>query len=382
MRIILLGAARSIHCKKIANGLAARGHDVAILSLPKHAPDREGLSDAVTLLRLPRDHYVMQQKAVREALQQFRADICYAHYATGYGLMLRESGVHPCVLAIWGSDVYDVPTKSPLHRWMVQRNLRFPDALFSTSHVMARRAKTLVNRPYRVTPFGVDLSRFSPVESGASAVMNATISEERIDKKPLDVGFLKAFYPQYSPLDVLQAFERLNRDEQIRTCFTPHLHLAGDGPQEAELKSWVNAHGLSEVVTFYGRIPHEQAPDFLRRLMIYVSSSTSESFGVSAVEAMACGIPVVVSDVDGFREVTDEGRVAHMVPCRDSEAIYRAMCDIVEQPEKTQRLCAAALERVRERYDWESNLTNIEEGLEAVVSGADEESVAEGGDVE
>ncbi|MDY6086356.1 MAG: glycosyltransferase [Peptoniphilaceae bacterium] len=430
MRIVLLGSARSIHCQKIANGLSARGHAVTVLSLPRHSAGREGYADGVALETLPRDSYFFQGKAVRDALRAARCDVCYAHYATGYGTLLRASGFHPSVLAVWGSDVYDVPQKSPLHRAIVKRNLRFPDALFSTSHAMARRAQTLVDRPYRVTPFGVDLTRFVPMpETGSpntsvpqaqatraaspdtsapqtqatraaspntsapqaqatraassNTAASQTTSAQTSAPQTLHIGFMKGLYPKYGPQDVLQAFMTLTQTPAVTEKYeTLYLHLVGDGPQEAELKAWAADHGLSDVVTFHGRIPHESVPDMLRSLSLYVAPSTldSESFGVSAVEAMACGVPVVVSDVDGFREVTDDGRVARMVPRQDPDALAAAMADAVLDREKTAALCAAALIRVRERYDWGQNLTNIENGLQDVADGIAEAAVAEGGD--
>ncbi len=66
--------------------------------------------------------------------------LLHAHYATGYGLLARLSGFRPLLTSIWGTDVYDFPAISPLHRWLLRGNLAAATAIASTSQCMARQA--------------------------------------------------------------------------------------------------------------------------------------------------------------------------------------------------------------------------------------------------
>lgn len=92
------------------------------------------------------------------------AEIVNVHYATGYGLLMRRSKVHPTILSVWGSDVYDSPESNSLFKKMVEKNLFAADAVASTSHIMAGRVHDFFGyeKPITVTPFGVDTVRFSP----------------------------------------------------------------------------------------------------------------------------------------------------------------------------------------------------------------------------
>ena len=85
----------------------------------------------------------------------------------------------------------------------------------------------------------------------------------------------------------------------------------------------------------------------------------SESFGVVAVEAMACGCPVVTSDADGFTEVVDNGKTGFIVPKRNPEATAEAIQRFVDHPELREIMGVAGRQRVLDLYNWNDNVDTM-----------------------
>src|SRR5690606_35214533 len=91
-------------------------------------------------------------------------DLVNAHYASGYGTTARFAGFAPTLLSVWGSDVFDFPMKSPLHRWWMRGNLMAATRVASTSHAMAAQTRRIAPElgDIAVTAFGVETDRFAP----------------------------------------------------------------------------------------------------------------------------------------------------------------------------------------------------------------------------
>lgn len=87
----------------------------------------------------------------------------------------------------------------------------------------------------------------------------------------------------------------------------------------------------------------------------------SESFGVAAVEAMACGIPVIASDADGFKEVIEDGITGILVPKGDIDAIAESMYKLMHNDKLRKQMGQAGVQHVKKLYDWDNNVNNMEE---------------------
>lgn len=337
MRVLLVGAASSVHLLRWANALAGRGHEVHVAT--QHAP-LAGYGGGVTLHRLPHlagAGYLFNRFALRRLVDRIVPDVVNAHYASGYGTLAVKPAGAPLVLNVWGSDVYEFPDASPLHRWLLRRNLRRADAVVSTSEVMARRTARVCPglMPITVVPFGVDTQRFAPRPAAHDALV---------------VGTVKALAPKYGIDLLLRAFARLSagRMEPVR------LRIVGDGPERSALGQLAAALGIQGRVDFVGAVPHDQVPDELNRLDVYVALSRthSESFGVAVIEASACGLPVVVSEAGGLPEVVERDGTGFIVPMEDDQAAAERIAELLADAALRARMGAAGRQRVVERYGW------------------------------
>ena len=125
-----------------------------------------------------------------------------------------------------------------------------------------------------------------------------------------------------------------------------------------DLKNLCRQKGIENLVTFTGKIPQEQVPDYHNMMDVYVSLSIddSESFGVAALESSACSNPVVVSDVSGFIETTKDGLTGLIVPRKNKEAAADAIEKIICNKEFAKNLGENGRKNVEENYNWETNL--------------------------
>lgn len=340
--ILLLSAGSSIHTIRWANAFVERGRTVHLVT--QHEPIH-GLSAAVHVWRLPHHKglgYLLNGGRLRRLIARIRPDVVNAHYATGYGTLARAVGAVPLVLNVWGSDVFDFPAMSAVHRAMVQRNLRRADAVVSTSEVMARRTRELCPglRSLTVIPFGVETDRFSPrvstVEPGTEVV----------------IGTVKTLAPKYGIDTLIDAFARTLA--RTHSPINLRLRLVGGGGERPRLEAMAQRLGIQDRVAFVGAVDHARVPDELRKLDIYaaLSREDSESFGVAVIEASACGLPVVVTNVGGLPEVVETGYTGFVVPKEDPAAAADRMVELVNDAALRQRMGAEGRHFVQQRYEW------------------------------
>ncbi|MNY03816.1 D-inositol 3-phosphate glycosyltransferase [compost metagenome] len=350
-RLVLLADASNVHTVKWAREFAARAWDVHVLSLlPAEIPGVE-----VHRLQPPpvgKIGYLALIGEARALVRRLRPDLVHAHYATSYGLLGALAHHRPFVISVWGSDVYDFPTKSPLHRALLAWNLRQADAVTSSSHAMAEAAAPLIpSRTIEVVPFGVDLAGFGP----ATPHEGSTIGCAKI---------LEAHYGQEHLIRAVRLLRDRRPDRPVR------LLLAGEGDQRDALAALIASLRLEEVVQLVGRLPHDQMPEFLRSLSIFAMPSLSESFGVAAVEAAACGLPVVASRVGGVGEVVLDGETGMLVPPADPEALAQALSRLLDDPALRVAMGERGRAHVARCFDWQRNADAMEAVYERLLAAA------------
>lgn len=354
MKVSLLASGASIHTIRWANGLSAAGIKVHLIS--QH-PVMEGLSAKVTTHVLPFygvTGYFLMVPRLRKLLAQIQPDLVNAHFASGYGTTGRLVNYRPWLLSVWGSDVYDVPYKSFLHRLLVVSNLKAADAVASTSHCMAAHTRNLVSglKDIAITPFGVDCENFRPMPS-------TVISQE---SEPFVIGTVKTLSQKYG-IDILIRAFALARQALLQTdaamAARLRLRIVGSGPDGPTLQRLAVQLHVDDVVEFVGYVPHSNIPKELNKLHVYAAFSRQESFGVAAIEAGAVGLPVVVSDAGGLPEVVLHGKTGLVVPKENPQAAAQALLELINDPDMRKRLGDAGRAHVLENYSWDACVKNM-----------------------
>ncbi len=177
---------------------------------------------------------------------------------------------------------------------------------------------------------GVDEMRFAPAER--SPVAGRMV-----------VGGVGRLIPRKG-FDVLVAAAAVLRKRFSQARFA----VAGYGPEEAHLRQLLAREGLS--ASFELRGATSEVPAFLRTLDVFVAPSREEGFGISVVEAMSCGLPVVASDVGGIPDIIQSGRNGLLVEKENPAALAAAVGRILDEPAFARQLGAAARRTVVERF--------------------------------
>lgn len=353
MKILLLSDTYSEHTEKWALSLANRGLHIGIFSFNKAAYEwynhpnitiffepESKINAESTVTKLA---YLKYVSILKKIIRHFNPDVLHAHYATSYGLVGALSGFHPFVISSWGTDVMKFPHKNFVAKSILKYNFRQADRLCATSNVIREYIAKISPKDVSVIPFGIDTERFKPAKQ-----------ESPFGKDQFVIGCIKSLESIYKIDILMRAFYDL-----LRLHPNVRLLIIGEGSQEQKLKQLATELELGKRVMFTGRVPYHEIPYHYNMLDALVNISEYESFGVSVAEAMACGVPVVVSNVGGLAEIVERDEIGLRVPVNDVEATTQALKLLVEDPDLCKRLAEQGRKHVLQKYNWSKNLDDM-----------------------
>jgi glycosyltransferase involved in cell wall biosynthesis len=362
LKVALLAGISSIHTTRWANALSERGYDIHLITQHRGG---DVVFANVKVHYLPFQGnigYFLNVPFLRALLKKLKSALMHAHYASGYGMLGRLSGFHPYVLSVWGGDVYDFPYESPLKMRLLQKNLRGADLIASTSHVMAKQTHKICKglSTISVTPFGIDTGSFKP---------DATKKKSDV----ITIGTVKTLAFKYGIDTLIQGFAEARTslmESDERTASKLRLLIVGGGEDRDSLERLVDSLNISDVTEFTGAVPYALVPDYLNRLDIYVAASRldSESFGVAILEASACALPVVVTDVGGLPEVVDVDVTGKIIERDNHIALAKAIEELIIDEKLRKGIGQAGLQRVLDHYTWENSVSIMEDVYQRAIS--------------
>jgi glycosyltransferase involved in cell wall biosynthesis len=233
-------------------------------------------------------------------------DLVHAHWLPESGWMAAREGLQPLICSAWGSDVLGV---RGLGRHRAQLALNRSRLVFADSEHLARATRELTDVPVEVVRWGLDLERFSPGDKTAARRALGLDHDG-----PLIVS-VRGLEPLYNPELLLEAFALVRRHQ-------PGARLLLKSPDERvppRVSSVIERLGLGQAVAVLGNLPVERMPDVYRSADVVVSIPSSDSSPRSVWEALACGRPVVVSDLPWAREELEHGRNALLTRLESTE---------------------------------------------------------------
>jgi phosphatidylinositol alpha-mannosyltransferase len=190
--------------------------------------------------------------------------------------------------------------------------------------------------PLRVIPNGVDVDRFDPRPAPIRHLRDGAVN----------VLFVGRLEPRKGLRELLRGYEYMKqRVPQSR------LVIVGDGPRRARVESYISGHRLRDVV-MAGYVPDSVLPRYYASADIFCSPATgSESFGIVLLEAMACGLPIVATEIAGYLSVVEPGNDAITVRPKGWAELGAALTLLARDEHLRRRMGAAGLEKAR-RYSW------------------------------
>lgn len=190
-----------------------------------------------------------------------------------------------------------------------------------------------------------------------------------IDIVGIDVA-LEASVPKMSEIAdnlkekiVIGAVARLSREKGIdiliealakvkKVLGNAHLLIVGDGDQLSYLKSSACNLKIEDSITWTGKLPWDEAMGYIKLMDVVAVPSRYEGFGLSAVEAMACGKPVVASRVDGLPEAIQDGMTGTLVLPENSSELASALIELLKNKERRQKIGNAARKYIEQNYSY------------------------------
>ncbi|GBC78804.1 N-acetyl-alpha-D-glucosaminyl L-malate synthase [bacterium HR09] len=324
--------------------MARRGHQVHFICYA--LPYRLGRVPAgVTFHEVTFPSYpLFQHPPYSLALASHMADVAshhglellHVHYAIPHAvsaLLAKEimGGGPKLVVTLHGTDITVVgadPAFLPVVRWALEK----ADAVTAVSQALAQETREVIGtrREIQVIPNFVDLSRCDP---SLQAAYRRRLSP---DGAPVLVH-ASNFRPVKRVLDVVEVFRGVH--EKL-PC---HLAMIGDGPDRPAAERAVREAGLAPWVDFLGNVsPVEGA---LGAGDVFLLPSEQESFGLAALEAMACGVPVVATGVGGLPELVTHGSGGFLFPVGDVEGMAAQVTALLQDPQELLKQKRLARER-------------------------------------
>jgi phosphatidylinositol alpha-mannosyltransferase len=336
------------HVRQLAIRLRDRGHDVLVVA-PAFGGPREPFVRAVGRpIRIPYNESVAPvaptpgaRGRVRAALRAFRPDVVHAHepLVPGVGMFAVRATDRPAVGTFHAFAERSVlfSAAAPLLRPLWRRL----DARVAVSEAAAAFVRGRFGEGgLRVIPNGVEVDLFAAGDPAPLPEGRRVLFVNRLDRRK---GF---------PL-MVEAFRRLVAERPDAL-----LVVAGDGRDRAAVRD-VPA-GVRGRVVMLGAVDHEDLPPYHAACEVFCAPATGrESFGIVLVEAMAAGLPVVASDIPGYREVARDGVEGILVPPRDPGALAGALDRVLGDTELAAALGAAGRDRAR-RYSWDAVAGEVE----------------------
>ncbi len=351
-RLLLLGNATQAHLKRWAAYFSDNGYDVFTLSL-------ERATDFPTRYRkcwvpglLPGFiRYPLAVPQVRDVVATFKPDIINAHFLPNYGVIAALIRKKPWILSTWGSDIMMLPEKSPFHMKRTRYVLERASFITSDAEVMTKRLTELGVSHGRIltVPFGVDLSVFTP-RGG-----------EGISDKPRIVSCRKLEHV-YNVRTLIEAFPIVKAELPDAA-----LTIAGDGSQKKKLVGLAQETGYRDDILFVGDVDHDKLPALLREHNIYVSTALSDTTSVSLLEAMACGLYPVVTNIPANRDWIVDGTNGTRVPPSNPDELAGAI--IAAWRDMPSRIAAKNHNEgiIKKRADWHQNMALVNELFQRII---------------
>jgi N-acetyl-alpha-D-glucosaminyl L-malate synthase BshA len=210
-----------------------------------------------------------------------------------------------------------------------------------------------VAKPIQVIPNFVDVSAFSR----ARGRHDRSVIGQAGEKTLLHVS---NFRPVKRPLDVVRIFDRVAREVPGAV-----LLMVGEGPERASAQALARRLGLAERIRFLGR--QDRIEEVTAVADVFLLPSELESFGLSALEAMACGVPVVGSDAGGLPEVVKHTETGFLLPVGDIDGMAARTIEILQDEQHWQALSAASRRRASALFGAEQIVGEYERFYEQVL---------------
>lgn len=362
MKICYVSGILSIHDKRFLDKFIENGYETHVVSFSENTLEpREGiyfhhfylkstnLFKNVILLR-----YIFflwrtykQISMLKNLLKQIKPDILHGGWIPVDGFFSALSGLKPFILIPWGSDILILPKNSFMWKIVTKYTIKKSTMIICDCEYVKKEIIKISNYPENkiiVFPFGIDLNKFNTAVNGQDIRRKLGWLDKKI------VIIASSLSPVYGIEFFLRALEeiiRLEKDVRVVIC--------GQGPLKSDFEDFIKKHNLANNVFFAGTIPNDEMPAYYNAADIYMAPSLNAGTSLSLLEAMACGLPVIVSDIPSNMEWIKDGYNGYVVPKQDTVLLAHKTITLLKDRPLREDFGLINAKIAQERANWNNN---------------------------
>ncbi len=354
MRVLYFTKDYTPHDYRFLEALARTSHQVFFLRLEARtaAPEDRPLPSNIEWIRWPGGATTPRYRntfyrllALKEILRQLKPDIVHAGPIQPVAYLVARSGFKPLVSMSWGYDLLQEAHKNQWMQAITRFTLAHSDMLIGDCQTVRQVAIRLGISDERVVtfPWGVDLNHFTPSAESSEAATFVMIST-------------RSWEEGYGIETIAQAFTLVHQRH-------PHtrLMMLGNGSKASQVKEMLARGGVlkndgaPQPIVFPGVVRFDHLPKYYQAAHLYLAATHSDGTSISLLEAMACGLPVIVSDIPGNREWVVDGENGWLFPVGDAQALARRILTAIEKQAELPQMGMRGRKIVEQRANWEAN---------------------------
>jgi glycosyltransferase involved in cell wall biosynthesis len=294
---------------------------------------------------------LMRARTLKKNLTRIRPDMLIGCWASTYGFYSAYTNFHPFILFIWGSDVLVFPRKYFPLKPLIFYSLRKADVVVVDSEVQKKAAIELGCDPEKIVKFPwVNLNEFREDQSHRTEI------RRRYGWTDDDIAVisLRSHKPIYGVEYLIEAIPQVLKENR-----SVKFLILGEGPLTEVFKIKLDRFIKSGHVKFVGMVPHETVVNYLDAGDIYVSTSFSDGTSASLLEAMACSLTPVVTEIDGNKEWIKNGMNGLLIPVANSKSIAEKILLLASDQKLRKAIQVKAEETVRAKVNWNRNVDEL-----------------------
>jgi L-malate glycosyltransferase len=284
---------------------------------------------------------------LRKIYREFQPDIVHTGYAWQVGILASRLNLHPHLSMVWGSDVLVEPDKHFFLKPLVRKVMNQCDHIQCDAEVVKQKIISdykINSDKITVFPWGIDLNLFKPMDKMKCR------EKLNMNKNDFVVVFTRSLEKIYGINYLLEGFKIFSKNKP-----EAKLYLLANGSKKSEVMKQLN-----DSIKFIGRLPNNEIPIYLNAADVYLSPSLSDGTSLSLLEAMACGLGIVVTDVPAIREwISSENGI--IIEKEDPAAIAEALENYYKNRGLNKEHGEKNIRIASEKANWDKNYLKLKE---------------------
>ncbi|NKE73151.1 glycosyltransferase family 4 protein [Nitrospiraceae bacterium HYJII51-Mn-bac16s-1-B09] len=363
MRLCYIGNYANIHTRRWTGFFAQQGHEVHVISTTPVREDEVSSVKIHSLATYRTGNYLLdlllgllsmfrRVADLKRLIHEIAPDVVHVHYITDAALFALLTGYRPIVLTAWGSDILVSPEQSWIRKQVVKYIVSKADLITCDADHMKRRIVDLGAAPdsVEIIFFGTDIERFQPKRR-----------DNRLRLKVAPAGgpviiSIRNLEPVYDIESMVRAVPFVCERFPTATFL-----IGGSGSLRGSLQDLTKELGIEQNVLFLGSLSQEELPSYLASSDVYISTALSDG-GISAstAEAMASGVPVVITDVGDNSQWVQDGMNGFLVPPKDPSSVAKRTIQLLEAADIRLRMGKRGRQEIMERNNLYTEMKKME----------------------